>query len=789
MDVNYAYYNSAKGFRTVGGTAAQFLKADGSIDGNTYLKTSGDTMLGNLRLGNTSTAITRDYSTTTGTSNFAGEIVRLVGSNGVVDVFGHLGNYTNATTTGTTTLIYGYLGGTAYNTQNALRWVNGRVGIGLTGGTAPRNGYQLDVNGNLYTSGYIDLNGSINTPTTDIIIKSRGFNRLRAGGTNGNALILSGDGSDGAVYLRPQGDAISTGQVTIDATGAVLSSSSFITQSGNSIYGHYVGLTTKSADGNAVYVGGVADTVGSYIGQARYASNNQYQSDKAYASFIRFGNDGSTTFYGNTGLTANTNYSPDEIGKIDSIGVYSRSMRTSRFGSFGSYNSAETQGIWSIGSAYNVGAATSGLGTQYGLAYSFISVGGSSVNNSHQIHFTNNGVATVSVITGTGIVRANQFQKVGGLATQFLKADGSIDSNTYSTVAESNNKYFPRQLTTTNVIDLDTQTLEGVYYGYQWLNAPTVSQTVIATVAVKRYSSDWIRQEYSPINGLGTTYIRDRYNGTTWGAWRTIADREWVTSLLTSYVTQSSLNTQLGNYATLNGVQTFSNTITFGQSPIVPTGTLGTHAVNLNQLNASVPSSAQISNWNNKVDRLDNATGVGFDGGTANTPYVKHSNGSNIRVATETWTANSFAALNGDQEFTGINSFTQSPAVPFATHADDAVPFGQAEEIAQVRINDTFAEVIYKNSANDLTFDFNDFPNARWATITCKGSNFQNIRIENMPRGASLKIMNGSPSLNPIIYFDGGSSATGLGNATWAEFYRDQDSDIFKNNVNGTTII
>jgi hypothetical protein len=37
MDINYSYFNTAKGYKVVGGTAAQFLKADGSVDSNTYL--------------------------------------------------------------------------------------------------------------------------------------------------------------------------------------------------------------------------------------------------------------------------------------------------------------------------------------------------------------------------------------------------------------------------------------------------------------------------------------------------------------------------------------------------------------------------------------------------------------------------------------------------------------------------------------------------------------------------------------------------------------------------------
>ncbi|RTZ46221.1 hypothetical protein EJ377_17480 [Chryseobacterium arthrosphaerae] len=52
-----------------------------------------------------------------------------------------------------------------------------------------------------------------------------------------------------------------------------------------------------------------------------------------------------------------------------------------------------------------------------------------------------------------------------------------------------------------------------------------------------------------------------------------------------SYITQSTLNTQLANYATLNGVQTFTNTNSFLQSPVIPNGTLGTHAVNKTRFN------------------------------------------------------------------------------------------------------------------------------------------------------------------------------------------------------------
>ncbi|WP_294203150.1 hypothetical protein [uncultured Chryseobacterium sp.] len=40
MDIKYAYYNTSKGYRIVGGTASQFLKADGSVDNSSYVTTN-----------------------------------------------------------------------------------------------------------------------------------------------------------------------------------------------------------------------------------------------------------------------------------------------------------------------------------------------------------------------------------------------------------------------------------------------------------------------------------------------------------------------------------------------------------------------------------------------------------------------------------------------------------------------------------------------------------------------------------------------------------------------------
>lgn len=116
------------------------------------------------------------------------------------------------------------------------------------------------------------------------------------------------------------------------------------------------------------------------------------------------------------------------------------------------------------------------------------------------------------------------------------------------------------------------------------------------------------------------------------------------------YLSQSSLNTQLNNYATLNGIQTFTSTNTFLQSPVIPAGTLGTHAVNVNQLNT-------------KANGQENATAVGFSSGNVPTadgssfPYIYHNSGLYVALATQSYARANFLSTPGGMsvEISGAN--------------------------------------------------------------------------------------------------------------------------------------
>jgi hypothetical protein len=89
---------------------------------------------------------------------------------------------------------------------------------------------------------------------------------------------------------------------------------------------------------------------------------------------------------------------------------------SSRKGYFGLYNSSQVQGLWSIGSSYQIDTTANNFGTQYGLVYSFETPGVALPNGTttksaitgwlHQVLFTNSGVVT----SGISLTLGNTWQ-------------------------------------------------------------------------------------------------------------------------------------------------------------------------------------------------------------------------------------------------------------------------------------------------------------------------------------------------------------------------------------------
>ena len=143
------------------------------------------------------------------------------------------------------------------------------------------------------------------------------------------------------------------------------------------------------------------------------------------------------------------------------------------------------------------------------------------------------------VITAGGDVTATGFIKRGGQANQFLKADGSVDSNSYA-LASSLNNYLPLSGgTLTGNLDLGGNTLEMAIGDYSSsLNgssltfAHTEGQASIRLSTVDKFLS--LTGTKILLNGVdSSTYITE--------------------SALSGYATQSWVTTQLGDYLPLIG--------------------------------------------------------------------------------------------------------------------------------------------------------------------------------------------------------------------------------------------
>lgn len=168
--------------------------------------------------------------------------------------------------------------------------------------------------------------------------------------------------------------------------------------------------------------------------------------------------------------------------------------------------------------------------------------------------------------TASKFIFAQGYKKDGSDDNSFLTAGGgSVLRSTYPTTTQADAKYFPKTNVITITTDLNTLILEGVYYGNLWVNNP-IGYNTISTVTIKRYSQDWIAQEFRPITNASKVFIRNRYNGTTWTDWKEIITSDAVTGYVpytgaTSdlTLTDKNLNLTTGSLSKYeNGLRVFN---------------------------------------------------------------------------------------------------------------------------------------------------------------------------------------------------------------------------------------
>ncbi|CAA7387097.1 autotransporter outer membrane beta-barrel domain-containing protein [Chryseobacterium fistulae] len=207
-------YNSFTPDNTIS-TPMHVMRAVFTTSLGMFLPLAGGAMVGTINFPASSSvpvSLTRTFAGVAGTSGFARDFTQLIDNTGIIDSFGHYGVYTDGVIASGW---HGYLGGQSYLTKNAIKWdSNQAVIIGsLNNAMLATPGYALDVVGNELVRGNVDLTGNINRTTGDLVVQRAGVTSLRA---NAADTILSGNVPTGIIYLRPQGDTVSGGQVIIN---------------------------------------------------------------------------------------------------------------------------------------------------------------------------------------------------------------------------------------------------------------------------------------------------------------------------------------------------------------------------------------------------------------------------------------------------------------------------------------------------------------------------------------------------------------------------------------------
>lgn len=151
-------------------------------------------------------------------------------------------------------------------------------------------------------------------------------------------------------------------------------------------------------------------------------------------------------------------------------------------GGYFSANGTTNDGVSSIVTTARAGYFQSNSGTNFTLWIENLGAAGLAVfrnSGGSVLTVNNNGsVVSASSITGTSIIRT------GGTSSQFLKADGSVDANTYLTTSTAASTYVPYTGATTNVnLGSNTITAEAFQGKVQTVTTSTNGNFSIAIFA------------------------------------------------------------------------------------------------------------------------------------------------------------------------------------------------------------------------------------------------------------------------------------------------------------------
>ena len=189
---------------------------------------------------------------------------------------------------------------------------------------------------------------------------------------------------------------------------------------------------------------------------------------------------------------------------------------------------------------------------------------GSSADTDNILYGQNGAGTTTMSITGNGDLTANSFIKTGGLSTDFLKANGTVDSTTYQpTITGAATTITTSNLTASRVLVSDASGK---------VAANTVTTTTLgyldATSSIQTQLNGKQATLTNPVTGTGTTNSLPKFTGAS-----TLGDSS-VIQLTNNDLTINGLNIGRGNSSIItnniyglnagNAITTGSNNVFFG---------------------------------------------------------------------------------------------------------------------------------------------------------------------------------------------------------------------------------
>lgn len=586
-------------------------------DDNTFVKKIGDTMTGSLIFSSTDGIVinngpsyfmgVRDMGNIS--STWARGLHKVILNGTVVDNIGHFGTATQLT--------YGYIGGISWNSTNAIRWTSdGRVGIGLANTNSPQE--VLDVNGSIRMArsggsslvardrGGIYIETPTDTSTAEMIVRHKWTSTNLTFGVGGTSNPSAGSMNSWGLYRWNNDRTVNGNDGFIGWTG-----------DGDNVRisalaGSGVRMVTVGASGDLYsrtipdFDGFVKKTGDTMSGDLNFSTAG---SGLKFLDLLRVRFSSALTII--AGSTSGIEFRPVGYGDqtktitFDSTGKINTSTHGDSSQWKQAFDRGDHAGLYLV---YNPKATLSLSSSSHNLNDNLIGSYEAYVNSGSTNKPTNQGGFLSQRYFQSGSINyISQIYNTLDGNEMYFRVNNDINGSNWNRIWHSGNLIRPATQSWVQeqgydnayaLLPSSASTVIGKYYAQKGsVNADDVRGNIAFytqnnTVGSLDYchhlnfgtnsTFNWQLRK-APTNGGGFG-IRTR-NSTGWTPWENIAYESFVINQLQNFYTKTE---SLDLFVGISNVQTIGGTKTFSNSPIVPTATLNSHAINKGQIESWV---------------------------------------------------------------------------------------------------------------------------------------------------------------------------------------------------------